>query len=148
MHRTARERGGRWCAFSRIAAPVRRMRIGNVLGAIRFAVVWLIAFALISQTTLATISTVANAGQSNGLPEICSSVDQQNPSNSHDRIVAGHLKCIACVIGHSLAPPSSSMVVLPALAYVGFSYALPFYVPAPSTAQHYSHSARGPPAAA
>ncbi len=150
MNRPARERAGLWRLLGDIAAPVRYIPCsGNVRGAVRFAVIWFTALALIFQTTLATVAMAANAGQPNDLVSaICGSVDQQSPSDSHDRVVAGHLKCIACVIGHSLAPPLLSLAVRPALTFVGFSYASPFSVPAPYAAPYYSHSARGPPATA
>ncbi|QWG25778.1 DUF2946 family protein [Bradyrhizobium sediminis] len=151
MNRPARERAGLWRMLRDVAAAARGFPGSrNVLGAVRFAVIWLATLALIFQTSLAAVSTAANAGQSNmlALSAICRSVDQQDPSDSHDRVAAGHLKCIACVIGHSFAPPSLLMTPRPALAVVGVFYALPFSVPALYTAPYYSHSARGPPAAA
>ncbi len=148
MNRPAHRRGSLWRALRDIAVPVRGIPRSNVIGAVRFAVIWFTALALILQTTLATVSMAANASQPNalGLSAICDSVDQQSPSASHDQVAGCHLKCIACVIGHSLAPPLLS--VQPALRLVGFSDAAPFSVPAPYVAPYYSHSARGPPATA
>lgn len=151
VKRPARERAGFWRLLGEVAAPVRRMACSrNVLGAARFAVIWFTTLALVFQTSLATVSASANSSQSNALTfsAICTSVDQQSPSDSRDRSGAGHLKCIACVIGHSLAPPSPSMTLQPAFAFAGFSYPLPFSAPVPFAAPHYSHSARGPPEAA
>jgi hypothetical protein len=149
MNRPARERAGLWRLLADTASLVRHI-LGstNVLGAVRFAVIWFTALALIFQTTLATVSMAANAVQPNELVSaICGSVDQRSPSDSHDRVAAGHLKCIACVVGHSLAPPQL-LLAEPALTLVGFSYTAPFSVPAPYAAPNYSHSARGPPARA
>jgi hypothetical protein len=151
MNRTARKSVGLWRLLRNVATPVRRILSGsNVLGAVHFAVIWFVSLALVFQISLAAVSTAANASQSNALAlsAICGSVDQQSPSDSHDRVVAGHLKCIACVIGHSLAPPSLAMALQPARTFAGFSYTSPFSVPAPYAALHYSHSARGPPATA
>ena len=138
VHRSAHLRagsGGRSGDFSSASAA-------------RFAVNWVTALALIFQTTLATVSMAADARQPNalGFSAICSSVDQQSPSDSHDRVVAGHLKCIACVVGHSLAPPPLSMALRPTLTFVGSSYPWSFSAPVPYAAPDYSRSARGPPA--
>lgn len=148
VNRPARERAGFRRLLGDVAAPVRRMACSrNVLGAARFAVIWFATLALVFQTTLAAVSASANSGQSNALAfsAICISVDQEGPSDSRDRGGAGHLKCIACVIGHSLPPPSLSIALQPAFAFVDSSYPLPFSAPVPYAAPHYSHSARGPP---
>lgn len=150
MERPALRRVSPRRRFGEIAAPICRIRSRNGFGAVRFLAIWLTALALILQTTLATVAMAASASQPNelGLSAICGSVNQQSPSDSHDRVAAGHLKCIACVVGHSLAPPLLSPSAQPALTFVGLSYASPFSVPAPYAAPNYSHSARGPPATA
>ena len=148
MKRPARRCASPRRRFGEIAAPVRPICSSSVSCAARFAVIWFTALALIFQTTLATVSMAANAGQPNELVSaICGSVDRQSPSDPHDRVAAGHLKCIACVVGHSLAPPLLSPAG-PALTLVGFSYTVPYSVPAPHAAPNYSRSARGPPATA
>lgn len=151
MKRTARERSRPWRVFRYIAAPVRRMQSrSDARGAARFAVIWFTALALIFQTTLATVAASVTASPSGvlALSAICDPGGEQKrgPFDSHDRGLAGDLKCIACVIGHSLAPPLPSIVPRPALAFAGFSEAWPFSAPVPYAAPYYSHSARGPPA--
>lgn len=151
MKGSARKRSGLWRVLRHIVAPVRRISSGSTVpGAVRFAVIWITAFALIFQTTLAVVSTNANASPSSvsALSVICNPAGEQGqgPLEPHDGRLAGYIKCIACVIGHSLAPPLPSMAPLPALAFAGFSEAWPFSAPAPYAALYYSHSARGPPA--
>jgi hypothetical protein len=150
MKRPARKRSGLGRVLRCIAAPVRCISSpGRLVGAARFAVIWFTALALIFQTTFATVSANANPNSS-GVSALCMPAGEpkQGPLDSDDRSLAGGLKCIACVIGHSLAPPLPSMAPLPALAFAGFSEAWPFSAPVPDTAPYYSHSARGPPATA
>lgn len=117
--------------------------------AARLSLIWFTAFALIFQTTLALAAPVAGAAQPDalGLSALCDSGFAHAPADSGDHGVAPHIKCIACVIGHSLAPPVPlpALVPLPSLVDTAPSWRLSAAVPRGAPVA--SHSARGPPAA-
>jgi hypothetical protein len=113
--------------------------------AIRFGVIWLTAWALIAQTTL-TLSSSPALADSTSLSVICSLAGAEGPFDSPNSIAAGHLKCIACVLGQSFAPPPLSATLTIPLVVVAFSYAQRDTARPFSETPHYSHSARGPPA--
>jgi hypothetical protein len=111
----------------------------------RFAIIWFTACALIVQTILTLGSTPAQAGTIS-LSVICHSAGAQGPVDSHDAVSAGHLKCIACVLGQSLAPP---MLVEPGvlpLVAVTFAYVQRGAANVSPKAIHHAHAPRGPPA--
>lgn len=115
--------------------------------ALRFGIIWFTACALFVQTVLTLGSAPAQAGTLS-LSVICHSAGAQGPVDSHDAVAAGHLKCIACVLGQTLAPPVLAAPVSLPLVVVAVAYAQPNATLAPREAPHRAQSARGPPATA
>ncbi|HEY0330021.1 MAG TPA: hypothetical protein VGC77_13080 [Rhodopseudomonas sp.] len=115
----------------------------------RLALIWFTAFALIFQTTLALAAPVAAAQpDALALSALCESGLAHAPAGPGDHGVAPHIKCIACVIGHSLAPPAPLPALGPLPSLVDASPAWRLSAAVPRAAPAASHSARGPPAAA
>lgn len=139
-------------AGSRIFSGAFARRVGS---AIRFGIIWFTACALVFQATLTFGSAIARANEdtSAALSVICHSIGQQSldPSAAGDNygsVSTGHLKCLACVIGHTLAPPAMGPVLVLPLTVVSYAYAQSAPAAAPSEGLSSSHSARGPPHAA
>ncbi|MDF3813573.1 MULTISPECIES: DUF2946 family protein [Rhodopseudomonas] len=111
--------------------------------------IWFTALALIFQVTFAFASQGVRMPDQWPGSAICHVAGGDAPadSDSKDR-VAGHFKCMACVIVHSLPPPLQLAAPGPYLAFVAHAVLWPFSAPAPHAAPRSSHSARGPPATA
>lgn len=143
-------------AWLRPSSPEPAARLaGGIRGALRFGIIWFTACALIFQTTLTFGSTIARAndGDAATLSVICHSlgqqlVNQQGGGDNYDQVAAGHLKCIACVIGHTLAPPPATPALAVTFAAVRYTYTLPPAARVSRDAAHHSRFARGPPTAA
>ncbi len=113
----------------------------------RFAVIWFTACALIVQTILTLGSTPVQAGTA-GLSVICHSAGAQGPTDSHDAVSAGHLKCIACVIAQSLAPPARMEPGLLPRVVATVAYAQSGATRSSHRTFQHAHAPRGPPATA
>ncbi|WP_049766149.1 hypothetical protein [Rhodopseudomonas palustris] len=148
---TRRTGSRRVAGFDRLrplAAPAA-LSAAALRHAARLALIWFTAFALIFQTTLALAAPVAGAEQPDALAlsALCDSGFAHPPADSGDHGVAPHIKCIGCVIGHSLAPPVPLPAIGPLPNFVDAAPTWRLSAAVPRAAPAAAHSARGPPAA-
>jgi hypothetical protein len=85
---------------------------------VRLAIAWTSALALLLQISLAAISPPTGEVTAGSLTDFafCHSADQSAPVDTKDRVIP-HIKCIACVLVHSLPPTTHSATLQVALAW-------------------------------
>ncbi|MGX7744277.1 hypothetical protein [Rhodopseudomonas parapalustris] len=125
--------------------PSRSLGTRWLAAALRLSTSWLVTLALLLQIALSA-APPAGAGSLDVLASagICHSIDTSAPADSQDRVVV-HFKCIACVLGCSLPPPSLVVTAAPCLSWAWLTQRWPLARAAPRSAPVSSHSARGPP---
>lgn len=106
-----RKRSGRvtWSRARRNAAVSAGLAtaLRRSMPIVRFLTLWLAAWALILQSTLAFNLATATAGaaESGAFSLICHTQDSGDPA--HDLLIKKCPKCVLSILGHSLPPPQA-----------------------------------------
>lgn len=131
------------------SVPALRASFREMMVAVRFAVLWMAACALVFQSTLALVQTSAAVGLSDGLSlsEICSPTGNSDPTAPPDQTVKKCPQCILCIPGFNVLP-SEANEPLPPLSAKNRVLAA-YERQATATDRLHDHPpARGPPAVA